>query len=83
MLRLQISDGVCDAALTVTFNDARAKAMVDGEGMMVDYHSLEIEPRAVKQGVNQIKVDISRCDVSAGRPLSIENARVDVRYLQS
>ena len=80
VLRLQISDGVCDKDLAVTFNDAHAKTIVDGEGMMVDYHSLKIEPRAVKQGVNQIKVHITRVDISAGRPLSIENARVDVRY---
>jgi len=80
VLRLQISDGVCDKNLAVTFNDAPAKSMVSDDRMMVDYHSLEIEPRAVRQGVNQIKVDISRCDISVGRPLSIENVRVDVRY---
>ena len=65
------------------FNDARAKTMVHGAGMMVDYHSLEIDPRAVRQGVNQIKVDITRVDISTGRPLSIENVRVDVRYQHS
>jgi hypothetical protein len=80
VLRLQLSDGVADDLLVVTFNDAQAKTMMNDDGMMVDYHSLEIEPRAVRQGVNQIKVDISRCDISVGRPLSIENVRVDVRY---
>ncbi len=82
-LRLQISDGVSDDVLTVMFNDARAKTIVNDDRMMVDYHSLEIDPRSVRQGINEIKVDISHCDVSVSRPLSIENARVDVRYQQS
>ena len=78
-LRIQTSGAVQGDALAITLNDDWTKATVSGGDNRLD---LALEPRAVKQGINQLKLDVTHRGVSAKEPLSIQHVRVDVRYRQ-
>jgi len=41
---------------------------------------LPLNPRAIKQGVNQLKLKIARRGASAKNQLIVERIKIDVRY---
>ena len=77
VLRIQTSGAAKGDALAVTLGDAPAKV---AENSGDNQHELPLDPRAVKQGVNQLKLTIARRDASAKKPMAIEHVNVDVRY---
>ena len=76
-LRMETSGAVPGDALGVTVNDApREVAECSPENGV----ELAIEPTSIKQGVNQLVLEIAKRGDSAWHALSIERVRVDVRY---
>ena len=61
----------------MTFNDALSKVM---ENSGDNRFQLPLDPRTVKQGINQLKLEIARCGASTKKQLAIEHVNVDVRY---
>lgn len=75
-LRLETSGVHSGRELAVRFNDAPVKVVAgDQEG----YYRTELDPRAVKQGINQLHVEIARRRVT-GLQIVLENVHADVRY---
>ena len=79
-LQLKPRGAVPGDALGVRFNDAPAQATVAARDRWL---VLPLPPRAVKQGVNQLRLAIARRGQSAGEEIVIAQARVDVHYRQS
>jgi hypothetical protein len=77
VLRIQTSGAAKKDALAVTFNDAPSKVT---ENNGDNQYKLPLNPRAVKQGVNQLKLKIARRGASAEKQLAIEHVNVEVRY---
>ena len=75
-LRVETSGVHSGMALAVTLNDAPSK-IIDGSDD--GYYKLELEPRAVRQGVNELTVAIARRTVTKLQVV-VENVHVDVRY---
>lgn len=76
-LRLKSAAAVAGDVLAVKFNDAAAEAAVTVAG---DWLDVPLPPAAVKQGVNQLELEIARRGDTADREIVLEQARVDVRY---
>ena len=79
VLRIQSSGAVRGDALAVTFNGAPSKVTENSGG---NRFQLPLNPRTVKQGVNQLKLEIARRGASTKKQLAIEYVNVDVRYRQ-
>ena len=80
VLRIQSSGAVRSDALAVTFNDA-LPTVTHNSG--VNQYEVPLNPRTVKQGANQLKLEIARRSISAKNPIAIENVNADVRYLRN
>jgi hypothetical protein len=79
VLRIQTSGAAKGDALAVTLNDAPSKVT---ENSGDNRFSLPLEPRTVKQGINQLKLKTARRGTSAKNAIAIEHINVDVRYQQ-
>jgi len=77
VLRLETSGAVAGDRLGAKLNDASRKVIGSERD---NYFEVALEPGAIRQGVNQLGLEIVRRDDSAGKPVSIEGVRVDVRY---
>ncbi|MBI82255.1 MAG: hypothetical protein CMJ81_03580 [Planctomycetaceae bacterium] len=78
MLRLKVQGSVSGDALALDFNGARSEFTVTDT---TKWSSHPISPPAVRQGVNQIHLGIARRGQLANVPLTVEQARVDLRYV--
>jgi len=76
-LQIQTWGAVKGDALAVRFNDAPSKVT---ENSGDNRFQLPLDPRAVKQGINQLKLKIARRGASAKTQLAVEHVNVDVRY---
>jgi hypothetical protein len=79
VLRIHCSGSVEGDALAVAFNMAPSTVTKNSGD---NQYRLPLQPRAVKQGVNQLTITIAHRDASAKKPLAIEHINVDVRYQQ-
>ena len=79
VLRIQSSGSVRGDALAVTLNDA---ASIVAESNGDNRFQLPLNPPLVRQGVNQLKLEIAHRGSSADRQLVVERVNVDVRYQQ-
>ena len=77
VLRMQTSVAVQGDTLAVALNDAPMKVIENSDDNQ--YHLL-LDPREVKQGINQFKLEVARRGASANQQLSLEHVSVDVRY---
>ena len=78
VLRIQTLGAAKGDALAVTLGDAPAKV---SENSGDNRFQLPLDPRAIKQGVNGLQLEIARRGASAKKQLAIEHVNVDVRYL--
>ena len=78
VLRIQTSGAAKGDALAVTFGDAPARV---SENSGDNRFQLPLDPRAIKQGVDGLQLEIARRGASAKKQLAIEHVNVDVRYL--
>ncbi len=77
-LRVQASGATRGDRMTILFNDWSHDTEFQRED---GWLALPIEPKTVKQGVNEVTVVIAKRTSTARRPITIENAHVHVRYL--
>ena len=73
-LRLQLQGAVAGDRIAVAFNDQTCELTVGDEVSL----AVPLEPRAIKQGVNQVSIAAS-AGPARGK-LTLEHVRVDVRY---
>ena len=77
VLKLRAAGSVHGDILSVTLNDAQAKRSgSSGDNQFAS----PLDPRAIRQGVNQLTLGLAKRAPSATKEISVESARVDVRY---
>ena len=77
VLRLETSGAIAGDAIGAKMNDSPTRTVV---GDRENRFEVALEPGAIRQGVNQLGLEIMRRGSSAFEPVSVEGVRVDVRY---